>query len=121
MTPENFCYWLQGYFEINAVYLTQGLDAAQTEMIREHLQLVFQKLTSSKGLKPDTTVDLYKKMYGPTTTIKSPMKGEYITTCGVSQESNCAANTLVLPLNTIGPPDEDGYQKVYYQQPANSC
>jgi len=46
MTPENFCYWLQGYFEINAAYLAQGLDAAQTEMIREHLQLVFDKQTT---------------------------------------------------------------------------
>ena len=42
MTPEQFCYWLQGYFE-----LTQQvtLTATQQAMIKEHLQTVFDKQT----------------------------------------------------------------------------
>lgn len=42
MTPENFCYWLQGFFEIsNSPILTE----AQVKMIRQHLALVFNKVT----------------------------------------------------------------------------
>jgi len=47
MTPEAFCYWLQGYFE-----MTEGnanLSQNQIEMIRSHLALVFHKVTPSLG------------------------------------------------------------------------
>lgn len=38
MTPENFCYWLQGLFEIEEPdFLSKG----QIRMIRDHLSLVF--------------------------------------------------------------------------------
>lgn len=40
MTSRDFCYWLQGYFE-----LTNGqgvLSPQQTEMVRRHLALVFK-------------------------------------------------------------------------------
>lgn len=37
MTPQDFCYWLQGYFDLsNNVTLTQG----QVEQIKNHLKLV---------------------------------------------------------------------------------
>lgn len=38
MTSREFCYWLQGHFELNK---PTTLDAEQTEMVRKHLQLVF--------------------------------------------------------------------------------
>lgn len=39
MTSRDFCYWLQGVFEVAN---PQALDARQTEMIRRHLSLVFK-------------------------------------------------------------------------------
>lgn len=45
MTPENFCYWLQGFFEING-RLEEPLTIEQCVMIKEHLQLAFKKETS---------------------------------------------------------------------------
>lgn len=48
MTPENFCYWLQGYFELRSkteFTLTQD----QVEEIKNHLQLVFRKETPFIG------------------------------------------------------------------------
>lgn len=39
MTPENFVYWLQGYFELAEP--TAGLSAVQTQAIKNHLALVF--------------------------------------------------------------------------------
>lgn len=41
MTPDNFCYWLQGVFEGQS-----GLTNTQKlNMIEEHLKLVFTKVT----------------------------------------------------------------------------
>ncbi|MRS61756.1 hypothetical protein [Larkinella terrae] len=38
MTSRDFCFWLQGFFEIsNVAYL----DASQTSVIKKHLDLVF--------------------------------------------------------------------------------
>lgn len=42
MTPENFVYWLQGFLELSH---QTSLDETQTKMIRDHLNLVFEKKT----------------------------------------------------------------------------
>lgn len=38
MTAREFCYWLQGHFELSG---SAALDAKQTAMIARHLALVF--------------------------------------------------------------------------------
>tara|TARA_Y100001973_G_C5197892_1_gene335585 strand:- start:844 stop:1038 length:195 start_codon:yes stop_codon:yes gene_type:complete len=38
MKSVEFCYWLQGMFELTD---TKELNEQQTEMIKKHLQLVF--------------------------------------------------------------------------------
>lgn len=43
MTPENFVYWLQGHLELSE---KGGLTAQQVKVIREHIALVLQKVTS---------------------------------------------------------------------------
>ena len=48
MTPENFVYWLQGMFELTN---TKTMFAQQVEIIKNHLQLVFDKQT------PDVIID----------------------------------------------------------------
>jgi hypothetical protein len=50
MTPEAFAYWLQGFFELTD---SKELSAAQLEVIRNHLKLVFTKVT------PDVKLDEY--------------------------------------------------------------
>ena len=43
MTSRDFCYWLQGYFELNEELNDgRGLGAAQTEMVKRHLAMVFK-------------------------------------------------------------------------------
>ena len=39
MTSRDFCYWLQGYFEISG---QKEISEAQTDMIKRHLALVFK-------------------------------------------------------------------------------
>lgn len=39
MRPEEFCYWLQGYFELTEE--DGGMSAKQVEKVKNHLALVF--------------------------------------------------------------------------------
>jgi len=43
MTPENFCYWLQGFIELQEDQ--PFLSKAQTAVVCDHLKLVFDKQT----------------------------------------------------------------------------
>lgn len=45
MNIQDFCYWLQGYFELAMTPTKEGLSPEQVEVIKEHLQLVFKKET----------------------------------------------------------------------------
>ncbi len=47
MEPINFCYWLQGYFEMlgDAQYV---ITLEQREIIKDHLNLVFNKETPDR-------------------------------------------------------------------------
>lgn len=47
MTPQEFCYWLQGFFEVSDVSDIEfkSLNALQIQVIRSHLALVFKKET----------------------------------------------------------------------------
>lgn len=53
MTAENFCYFLQGYFEL---YGPKTIDEKETRIIWDHLKLVFNKVTPSYDLGQTTTV-----------------------------------------------------------------
>lgn len=48
MTPENFTYWLQGFFEISS-HTHGGLTHEQVQVIKDHLGLVFNKVTPNRG------------------------------------------------------------------------
>ena len=46
MTPENFVYWLQGWFELNdTIDHREGATPETLEAIRNHLNLVLNKKT----------------------------------------------------------------------------
>lgn len=49
MTSENFCYWLQGFFELSTTTASvteekklSSLTIAQTQCIQRHLDMVFR-------------------------------------------------------------------------------
>jgi hypothetical protein len=49
MTPENFTSWLQGFVEISNA---QFLGRKQTQILKDHLNLVFTKVTPDRnGIK----------------------------------------------------------------------
>jgi len=60
-TPEDFCHWLQGFFEIadaaptigpNGQTVPQGLNHVQVDVIRKHLALVFTNVTAPSNVRP---------------------------------------------------------------------
>ncbi len=76
MTSRDFCYWLQGYFEIQGTGTNEPLTPAQVGTIRNHLHMVFvheidpsfpkaqqEALDKAHGPKPSPGVDDH--MFGP--------------------------------------------------------
>lgn len=45
MSPEQFTYWLKGFFEISD---TNNLSEKQVQIIRDHLDFVFNKVTPDR-------------------------------------------------------------------------
>lgn len=45
MTPRDFCYWLNGFFEMQE---PTEISEKQTEMIKRHLALVMKNVTKGK-------------------------------------------------------------------------
>ena len=59
MTPEQFTYWLQGFLELQN---PETLDTRQIQILKDHLQLVFNKQTPDrdilkKNLNPEDIED----------------------------------------------------------------
>ena len=49
MSPENFCYWLQGAFELGKTDFSEK----DIQNIRNHLELVFNKVTPNLNTMSD--------------------------------------------------------------------
>jgi hypothetical protein len=54
MTERDFCYWLQGFIELNGV---ETLSEKQVKIIQEHLHLVLNKVTFTT-LSVNTVLDV---------------------------------------------------------------
>jgi hypothetical protein len=52
MTPEQFTYWLKGFYELNE---PESINEKQTLIIKDHLDLVFGKVTPNRS---DNTNDM---------------------------------------------------------------
>lgn len=72
MTSEQFVFWLQGFFEMTN---SRTISEQQTTMIRDHLALVFDKVTPYRGAEveiaqPNPVID------GPTSPVVWPPKDQ---------------------------------------------
>lgn len=76
MTTEQFTYWLQGFFEVSG---DKKLNEKQVTIIKDHLALVFDKVTpdrESKRVKINMNSILEKKQEPEGLSVKpSPQKG----------------------------------------------
>jgi hypothetical protein len=58
MTSREFCYWLQGYFELDAS--NAPLNAIQTEAVKKHLAMVFKHEIDPSLGSPEHQAELRK-------------------------------------------------------------
>lgn len=75
MTTTEFAYWLQGYFELTDS--GQQMSAQQVQIIKDHLNLVFTKVTPN--YVPLTSITSYPFYGDKTTEGRFPKPIEY---CG---------------------------------------
>ena len=77
MDSKDFTYWLQGFFEISDA---KKLDEKQVQIIKDHLGLVFNKVTPNRNETPKQDLpqgskfegfDLMPKTYCSTSTSSS--------------------------------------------------
>jgi len=72
MTPEQFTYWLQGWFELNkTIDHREGATPETLKMIEDHLKTVFTKVT------PDTSKFPANGYRFPTEQIKDTWSLDY--------------------------------------------
>ena len=57
MTPEQFCYWLQGFFEAIGGVPNAGIEPTQALVIRDHLRLVFEKLSPDRHAQAKSNLE----------------------------------------------------------------
>ena len=98
MTPENFVYWLQGFFEL-AETQEQPLTTKQVQVIKNHIALVLNKVTPEvtdttqlpeKSIRLEEFADLVKKL-GPNYNFDERI---YCANAGSIEEvSTCATKT----------------------------
>jgi len=69
MTSRDFCYWLQGYFEISPINGV-SLSKDQTDVVKRHLALVFKHEIDPSI--PDPTGELQAIHNGPSKPILAP-------------------------------------------------
>lgn len=72
MTPEQFCYWLQGRAELMP---DTPPSAAEWKMIAEHLATVFKKVTPPKA--PDALQEALKKLQDEASKKTPPFYEQY--------------------------------------------
>lgn len=59
MTTENFTYWLKGFFEISD---SNNLTEKQVQIIKDHLDLVFNKVTPDRAHKEGKEIKIEKEI-----------------------------------------------------------
>ena len=50
MTPNDFCYWLQGFLEVAN---PENMNEEQLKIVKQHLELVFKNVTGQKEVLTD--------------------------------------------------------------------
>lgn len=57
MQPRDFCYWLQGFAELTP----EAPSQEQWDLIREHLGLVFKKVTSEFSASSQSEIEKFNQ------------------------------------------------------------
>lgn len=70
MTPEQFCFWLQGFVEMNPNAMLTG---TQWEILKDHLKLVMKKETPNRPYQGPIFASPALPAFPPADVFKSPL------------------------------------------------
>jgi hypothetical protein len=86
MNERDFCYWLQGFFEIHE---SNEVDEKQIQIIKDHLKTVFEKVTPDRSAE-QVKEDALKAIEAARKSMEASMsaKGRYLLG-GTSQVKIC--------------------------------
>lgn len=76
LKPENFVYWLQGFFEVSGANL---LTEEQTKIVKEHLELCFEKVLEPNSDTSHSTSTVTSPLW--TTTLTQTSESPIVTIC----------------------------------------
>jgi hypothetical protein len=62
MTPRDFCFWFMGSLEL--IELEEGLNEKQTQILKNHLNMVFEHIVNEDGTLKDEPFDEPKEAPG---------------------------------------------------------
>lgn len=106
MNSEQFTYWLKGFFEISD---TNNLSEKQVQIIRDHLDLVFNKVTPDR-VDFVTTKNVVDSLFGKPTSKDENLGWGLLNTrfTGVSTNSLCGQDVdgVTFPLRNPISKDE---------------
>lgn len=95
MSEKNFCYWLQGFFEMTEA---DTLSKKQILMIKEHLNLVFTKVTGDDKKQSRENVPVVlgpRSFFGPDDAVcKTPLVRERRYCQPVTPVHSCSLETI---------------------------
>ena len=87
MNELNFCYWLQGFFELKkTIDHREGFSPETVKVIEDHLKLVFNKVTPNRAITQEL-VDRFKQT--PITSLPFPRLGDLDLPDGFALQATC--------------------------------
>ena len=124
MTPEQFVYWLQGFVEVANPMV---ISAQQFQVIKDHLKLVFCKVTPERSelvehQTPDVDLQqIFDELRrGNSGTIGPDPLKDVVFCCGVSEAIEKNINDV--PMDCEASPYSQNFKPtVVYQSPIVSC
>jgi hypothetical protein len=104
MTAEQFTYWLQGFMEICN---PETLDENQTQIIKDHLKLVFDKKTPDRTITMPGTTTPFPQQFPTNPFWQEPHRiNPFDVTCTTQQDTVCETSEKPKKskqLNKVGP------------------
>lgn len=73
MKATEFCYWLQGYFELHGDIGAEGLSKRQVDLIQNHLALVFKHDIDPQAGSPAYQQELNNIHSGNSSSMRPPL------------------------------------------------
>lgn len=112
MTPQEFCYWLQGFFELSE---SNTLTERQVQVIKNHLGLVFHHVIDPSYTSDAKEQKLLQEIHDGS----NPYNAQPLLTCSVAPPTPYTHEKIKTPPDSGG--GDPPYQPWYRPAPGVRC